>query len=246
VLDASARDGHFFGTLRLPVAVAASRIAAGRLRYEAITSPQDRRQFHGFAYCLDAVGLSVISDIDDTIKITEVANKAKLLENTFFREFRAVEGLAKVYRRWNAAGAKFHYVSASPWQLYEPLAAFAEQSGFPGGTFHLKRVRLKDASFLKLFADPIEYKLSQIEPLLRHYPSRKFVLVGDSGEKDPEVYGMLARRRPGQIVGICIRNVSGEAADAVRFQQAFRGLPRGTWRIFQDPGRLALPKAEGN
>jgi phosphatidate phosphatase APP1 len=127
-----------------------------------------------------------------------------------------VPGIADVYRSWAASsGAQFHYVSATPWQLYVPLAGFIEANSFPRGTFHLKDFRWRDRTFFSLLAAPDRYKLKIIEPLLKRLPHRRFVLVGDSGQQDPEVFGELARRYPRQVRRIFIRNLmdSGRRCD---------------------------------
>jgi phosphatidate phosphatase APP1 len=193
---------------------------------------------------LTETGLSVISDIDDTIKISDVLDKSALLKNTFCRPFKPVEGMAEVYRGWErAAGARFHYVTASPWQLYAPLAEFTRSNGFPAGSWHMRDFRWKDGSALKLFASPERYKPGVIEPLLRKYPKRTFVLVGDSGEKDPEIYGALARKYPRQIARIFIRDVTGEDPEAPRYRRAVREVPAARWRVFQHAAEIsdALP-----
>lgn len=66
---------------------------------------------------------------------------------------------------------------------------------------------------------------------------RSLVLVGDSGERDPEIYGTVARLYPKRIVRIFIRAVKGEKDDDKRFAQAFRDVPREKWMIFRDPVR---------
>jgi phosphatidate phosphatase APP1 len=233
-------DGHFTGTIRISAAEAA-RFADGMVRFAAVTDSTDRRQFHGYCHLLSSNGVSVISDVDDTIKVTNVNDARKLIENTLFREFQAVDGMSDVYRRWAKAGAQFHYVSASPWQLYDPLSQFVQAAGFPSGTFHLKRFRLKDSSFLKLFEDPIPYKLSMIEPLVESFPDRKFILVGDSGQKDPEIYGIVARRYPSQVTRVYIRDVTGEPADSTRYDKAFQGC-EGVWHLFADATELRWPE----
>lgn len=73
-------------------------------------------------------------------------------------------------------GAAFHSLSASLWQLYEPLAAFVRITGFPAGTFALKTFRWKDRSFFSLLANPEKYKAGVIEPLLTQCPERRFNL----------------------------------------------------------------------
>ncbi len=237
-LEPSAEDGHFLGTVRLN-AQSVNRLARdGRLRYTAVTDRRDPRVFAGEIHLIGPTGVSVISDIDDTIKVTEVTDRKKVLRNTFLLPFRAVDGMADVYRRWSSRGTKFHFVSASPWQLYEPLAEFARQAGFPSATFHLRQVRLKDSSVLSLLADPLEAKLQMIEPLMAAFPHRRFILVGDSGARDPEVYGRVAEKHPDQVLRIYIRDVTGQAATSQRYQAAFGKLPVDKWQLFQEPSTI--------
>ncbi|MEW6302066.1 MAG: App1 family protein [Verrucomicrobiota bacterium] len=208
----------------------------GAVPLEVILPESDGRRVNGEIHVVEPAGLSVISDIDDTIKVSEVRDRKALLRNTFYRPFKAVDGMSAMYRRWaETRQARFHYVSASPWQLYPALAEFRAAEGFPAGTFHLKDFRVKDRTALALFDSPVEYKLGVIEPLLQRFPERRFVLVGDSGEKDPEVYGEIARRHPQQVVVILIRDVTGEGRDAQRYVDAFRSVAADRWRIFAEP-----------
>ena len=210
--------------------------------FKAILRPGDPRIFTGVLFPLEAEGLSVISDIDDTIKITEVRDKQATLRNTFLREFQAVPGMAEFYQSIaRSNGAAFHYISASPWQLYEPLAALVASNGFPAGTFELKEFRWKSRKFFSLFASPEKYKPGVIEPLLKRFPKRKFILIGDSGERDPEIYGALARKFPEQITQIYIRDVTDEAAESERYHKTFQSVPRAKWQIFRKPTELLLP-----
>jgi len=181
-------------------------------------------------------GLSVISDIDDTIRVSRVLERTALLRGTFVEPFQSVRGMADVYRGWKACGAQFHYLSATPWQLYVPIATFLQRHGFPKGTFHLRDFRWRDRSLLNIVSSPDRYKLRSIETLLQQLPQRRFVLVGDSGQHDPEVFGELARRFPRQVQQVFIRDV-GRSTPA-RFEAAFGGLDRTTWRVFSDPSTL--------
>ncbi|MFM8471099.1 MAG: phosphatidate phosphatase App1 family protein, partial [Limisphaerales bacterium] len=190
------------------------------------------------AQLLADTGLSVISDVDDTIKVSHVRDRRALLRKTFYEPFQAVDGMAAVYRAWATNGANFHYVSASPWQLYEPLAEFTATNGFPAGSWHLKQFRVKDGSFLALFDSPEHYKPAVIEPMLRQFPNRRFILVGDSGERDPEIYGALARKFPQQVHRIYIRDVTDEDAEAARYQTAFKDVPRERWSVFRQPSEI--------
>ena len=149
--------------------------------------------------------------------------------------------MADLYRRWSGEGVAFHYVSSSPWQLYEPLDEFLAGSGFPWSTFSLKPVRFRDETLLDLFKKGTETKPRAIEAILDRYPARQFVLVGDSGEQDPEVYAAMMRRRPDQIAKVYIRNVTQESADNARFTTLFADIDRNRWQLFDDPKSLAIP-----
>ena len=233
-LTLTSADGHTRTTLQFP----AEAFTGGPAAVKAILGEGDARRFGGFVYPLASEGLSVVSDVDDTIKISDVRNKKALLSNTFLKEFVPVPGLAEVYTRWADLGASFHYVSASPWQLHSSLADFFKNAGYPHGSMHLKQFRLKDKSFFSLFEDPIEYKTAIIRGLVSRAPRRSFVLVGDSGEKDPEVYGGIFREWPTQVRHIYIRDVTGESSAAERYRNAFREVPRDRWQVFTSPREL--------
>ena len=190
-------------------------------------------------HLLGEQGLSVISDIDDTIKITHVHDRAALLRQTFFRDFEAVPGMADLYGRWQAAGAAFDYVSRSPWQLFTPLAEFVSEHGFPAGTFHMRNFRWKNASTMESDKDGSK-KLAVIAEIFANLPQRQFICVGDSGEHDPEVYGELARRHPGQVKAIFIRCVNGAERRSERLARAFDGLPDSMWQGFEEPAELPV------
>lgn len=207
----------------------------GRLATEATVLLQNPRQ-----------GLSVISDIDDTIKISAVTDRSELARNTFLRPFTAVSGMATRYAVWAHEGARFHYVSGSPWHLYPPLDDFLRRSGFPAGTVHLKDFRVKDASGLRfLVADQRTYKTGIIEELLAAAPGRRFVLVGDAGEMDPEIYSTIARRNPGRIAAIYIRDPAGASAAEARWRQAFAECP-APWLVFSDARELPRSLSSGS
>ena len=214
-LPATGADGH----TRQRVKVAA---APGQEWVTIEARARDGRTFLGRAQLLEPRGLSVVSDLDDTIKVTEVLRgKRRILERTFLEPFEAVPGMASRYEAWRAGGAAFHYVSASPWHLYPALADWMAGSGFPAGTFHLRSVRLKDRRAFELLRAPRTHKLTAIGELIRRFPGRTFVLVGDSGESDPEIYGELARRHPRQVRAIAIRRLPGDRWSADRQRRAF-------------------------
>lgn len=235
VLPASGDDGHFQGTVQLPVEHVRRFATQNRLSFRAVLPAGDRRRMTGTVFLIPPQGLSVISDIDDTIRVTEVVDRRKMLRNTLLEPFRPVAGMPVFLQQLEEQGAVFHYVSLSPWQLYEPLNQFLADSQYPSGTFHLTSFQIQKADLLQSLADPAGRKRAMIEPLLKAFPQRQFIFVGDSGQKDPEVYGEMARRFPDQVRAIHIRNTTGESTASPRYADAFRGLKREQWHVFDSP-----------
>jgi len=165
-------------------------------------------------------GISVISDIDDTIKHSFVCDKKLLLSASLIHQFHPVAGMKELYNRWKTEHSplKFHYVSGSPYQIYEHLDEFlfgkdcnldkqnSCDDNFPFGSVHLRNAHWKDFSIINLFKSPENFKLGIIEPcLFEAFPKRKWILVGDTSEKDPEIYSTLGRKYPHNVVAIFIR-----------------------------------------
>ena len=153
-------------------------------------------------------GVSLISDIDDTIKHSAIGNGAReIFRNAFIRELGdlTIEGVKEWYSRLSDMGVKFHYVSNSPWQLYPVLTKFLAMAGLPPGSFHLKEY----SGMLQGIFEPVaERKKSTLDKIARDFPERSFILVGDSGEADLEVYTDFVLENPGRVLGVFIRDVT--------------------------------------
>jgi phosphatidate phosphatase APP1 len=221
-------------TLELPQAKHSEQI-----QYRVALPKQDNRNFIGKAVLVSEQGLSIISDIDDTIKDSHVLDKQLLVRNTFVNPLHSVAGMSDLYQHFNNnhTNIAFHYVSSSPLQLYPLLTEFLQQEKFPAGSLHLRQIKLLDELF-KEGSSSQKHKHKQIRDLLKQFPKRTFVLIGDSGEADPEIYAAIAKHYPDRIQQIMIRDVTGEAADAPRYQKTFAAIPNNKWRIFVDPKSL--------
>jgi phosphatidate phosphatase APP1 len=214
----------------------------------------DNRTFHGHSFLVEEEGISFISDIDDTIKVTGVTNGNVLFENTMLNEFAFVKGMNHLYNHWKTKytqlghDVQFHYVSGGPWQFYPVLQEFlhSAEAAFPEGTWHLNQIFRDLASFMTFIRSPLIFKVEVIKPLIASFPHRKFVLVGDDGQQDPEVYAEIAQEFPDQVLHIFIHHVNGtNEADGVtsysvaepglqRCQKAFAHLPADKWTLFSD------------
>lgn len=173
-------------------------------------SPSDESECteacYGLVNLLEPTGISVVSDIDDTIKDTQVLAGAKtVLRNTFFKAARPVDGMANTYKSLYDQGLDFHYVSNSPFQLVSMLKDFLHENNFPLGSFHL---RMSGNPFSRLTETPGQAKRESVLQILKDFPERKFIFIGDSGEIDLEIYARIAREHPGRVIKIFIRDVT--------------------------------------
>jgi len=228
------KDGHFRGRILLNKNKANALAVDGWL---PLYAQEGSRRFHGGVHLTPDDGWMVVSDIDDTIKVTEVKSKKKLLANTFVRPFRAVKGMSEMYGALKEQGATFHYLSAAPWPLYPTYSAFLRDQGFPPGAFSMREFRMKDRRIQNIFRSPKRHKKDALQRLLNRYPKKRFILVGDAWENDPEVYGAIARKRPDQVRRVIIRLGSGDGWTERRAARAFRGI-NARAVTFQNPSDL--------
>ena len=144
----------------------------------------------------------VISDIDDTIVASHVTNKLKMILTVALSNARTRKpfaGVAAFYRALHAGVNPVFYVSKSPWNLYAPLVEYLEVQELPAGPLLLRDFGLRREK---------EHKRKAIEDILNTYPALKFILIGDSGEEDPEIYSGIVQRFPQRIRAVYIRSVN--------------------------------------
>jgi phosphatidate phosphatase APP1 len=246
-LPPSDAAGYFAGELTVPAADV-MQIASSRqlLAFQLVPVTAGGLVFSSEVLVLPEEGLTVITDMDDTIKDTRMLNPAERNANTFVRPFTAVEGMAALYRGWQAAapaGIHFHLVSAGPWQLHEPLRRFTRDAGFPDFTWDMRSIDLPNLSILleELQPNPqrtYEFKVRKISDFMLRFPRRHVVLVGDSGEMDPEVYATIVDRFPGRVDHVFIRNVRVEDQKD-RYGRLFPAPATfAILRVFRDPHDL--------
>jgi phosphatidate phosphatase APP1 len=151
--------------------------------------------------------LGIVSDIDDTILQTHVTRRLKMIWLTLVENAHTrlpFEGTSELYRGL-AAGASgladnpIFYVSKSPWHLYDFLVEFMDRHGLPRGPLLLRELGLHDEA-------PLDFKASSLERILTTYARLPFVLIGDSSERDPDLYLETASQHPGRVKVIYIRD----------------------------------------
>ncbi|WP_051551776.1 App1 family protein [Nocardioides sp. URHA0020] len=150
----------------------------------------------------------IVSDVDDTILETGVQRVGQMLRQTLTGSALTrtpFPGAAELYQDLAARTNPVFYVSSSPWNLYAFLVGFLRHRDFPLGP-----VLLRDLIGDK---DGRARKHERISEILELHPHLPFVLIGDSGEKDPEVYADIVREHPGRVLAVYIREVRLDPGD---------------------------------
>ncbi len=162
----------------------------------------------------------VISDIDDTVLVTRATNllaaaRLTLLGNAHSR--LPFPGVAELYQALQSGTGgsprnPIFYVSSNAWNLYQLLVDFMALNGLPAGPLFLQDYGL-DRNKL-VVQEHRRHKLAQIHRILTVFPDLPFVLVGDSGQRDAEIYVQVAVDFPGRVRAIYIRDVTDSPDDA--------------------------------
>lgn len=203
----------------------------------------------------DVEHVAVLSDYDDTVVESGATNKIALALGALFRnaaQIKPVPGVSLAYQRALEAGAEgMFFLSGSPLHFHPRVSFFLEKNGIPQGPLLLKDFGKEDIFKQKA------YKRGRLERLLEVLPKTRFVLVGDSGEHDPEIYAALRAAYPDRVAGIIIRRVKGDRSPPERFRGMTvvehyaqepdvlaRYVRRGLEQIAAS--RAAAPAAEGS
>lgn len=140
----------------------------------------------------------IVSDVDDTVKVTDVLNKPNAIYNALFSK-AAFSGMSVLYKELNSQDSVFYYVSGSPTILEKKVGAFLEFNGFP----QIENLILKKG----ISTPTYDYKVAAISKIINTQNPDKVILIGDDTEFDPEVYETIAKNFPGKVESIYIRAI---------------------------------------
>jgi phosphatidate phosphatase APP1 len=155
----------------------------------------------------------VISDIDDTVIYSHATDFLRMARTVLLEDARGRKpfpGAAALYRALSAASNPLFYVSSSPWNMVDLFSDLFALQNIPRGPFLLRDWGIKPREYLP--RDHRTYKLNAIRGILDFYPHMPFILIGDSGQEDPEIYHELIERYPGRIQAVYIRLVNEDAS----------------------------------
>jgi phosphatidate phosphatase APP1 len=160
-----------------------------------------------------AARFGVVSDIDDTVIQADVARLLSMVADVAFGSAHTrapFPGVAAFFRALHAgtgaAPNPVFYVSNGPWNLYDVFEHFLELRGIPPGPVELRDWGSPWREVQRV--GRYEHKLESIRRIFRTLPDLPFILIGDSGEDDPEIYRDVVHEYPARVLAIYIRDVS--------------------------------------
>jgi hypothetical protein len=175
---------------------------SGRLTYSAIDPMAAAQHF-------------IVSDIDDTVKLTDVDHKPAALARAALSE-KAFAGMSTLYQEISEQNERstVYFVSGSPEIFRRSLTEMLAANEFPGPWV----LTLRDLSM-----PTREFKTTKIKEILDTLPlEAKLILVGDDGEADPEIYATILQKYPDRVAGVYIHRIKGRAlpSDVVPYDTA--------------------------
>ncbi|WEV69099.1 DUF2183 domain-containing protein [Bifidobacterium sp. ESL0775] len=158
--------------------------------------------------------VGIITDVDDTIMVTHAPSPVKAAYNLLLlnpKKRSTVPGMSALFTRLSdmLPDAPFFYLSTSPWNVESSIRNFIAEQGYPAGPLLLRDLDPRPKAFIPT---GVEHKLEFAEQLMEDFPDMRFILIGDDGQKDPVTYATIARRYPGRVLAIAIRELSPKEA----------------------------------
>ncbi|MFD0704300.1 App1 family protein [Alloscardovia venturai] len=166
----------------------------------------------------DGAPVGIISDVDDTIMVSQVPELVKAATKLLFADpntRNSVPGMSVFYNKIADLfpGAPFFYLSTSPWNVEGSIRELIHAHGFPQGPILLRDIDPRPKTFIP---SGVQHKLEFAQQLMADFPHMRFILLGDDGQHDPTTYARLTKLYPGRIIAIGIRQLT---RDEKRIQQ---------------------------
>ena len=193
---------------------------------------------------------AVVSDLDDTVIKSSASSTIRKVKVVFANDARSRAPFAGVEQLYEALVEgpdgkginPIFYVSRSGWNMYDLFQEFLEHHNIPPGPLFLRDLSFREDKSSALGHE--NHKRDRIRTLMEAYPELPFVLIGDSGQEDPETYRKLVHQKPGRVRAIYIRDVTpGKRDREVREivdELEQRGVPTALVSTTVEAGKHAL------
>ncbi|KAJ5994852.1 hypothetical protein N7481_001829 [Penicillium waksmanii] len=182
------------------------------------------------AYLVPPKGLTIVSDIDDVLRITKIYEPEEGLINSFAKPFTPWQNMPDIYRNWSTSlpHTHFHYLTTTPEQITRNYMQFI-YTNYPGGSFDTRPLNFSDVSAT------LSIRKFLLEKVFETFPERKFILVADTSNSDVmRDYPKMATEFPGQVQCIFLRNTSAtDSGDKFPYDTSgFKDLDKSKYMFF--------------
>ncbi|KAI4286821.1 MAG: hypothetical protein L6R35_003927 [Caloplaca aegaea] len=188
------------------------------------------------SYLVPPTGLTIVSDIDDILRITKIYQPKEGLLNSFARPFVQWKNMPDIYANWSRSipDFHFHYLTTTPEQVTRNYMDFIYKT-YPGGSFDTRPLNFSDVEAT------LSIRKYLLVKIFETFPERKFILVADTSNSDVmKAYPQMVTEFPGQVQCIFLRNTSA-TDDGDRFPydtSGFEDLDRNSYMFFKVPDDL--------
>jgi hypothetical protein len=188
------------------------------------------------AYLVPPTGFTVISDIDDILRVTKIYEPKEGLLNSFAKAFVQWENMPDIYANWSRSipNIHFHYLTTTPEQVTRNYMDFIYKT-YPGGSFDTRPLNFSDVDAT------LSIRKFLLNKIFDTFPTRKFILVADTSNSDVmSDYPELATTRPDQVQCIFLRNTSAtDSGDKFPYDtKGFKDIPQNKYMFFLNPDDL--------
>ncbi|KAF3070915.1 hypothetical protein GL218_00416 [Daldinia childiae] len=188
------------------------------------------------AYLVPPTGFTIISDIDDILRVTKIYDPKEGLLNSFAREFTPWRNMPEIYANWSATipNFHFHYLTTTPEQATRNYMEFIYKT-YPLGSFDTRPLNFSDVSAT------LSIRKALLDKIFQTFPQRKFVLMADTSNSDVmKDYPQLVHDYPGQVQCIFLRNTTAtDSSDLFPYDTSgFEGIDQRQYMFFVTPDDL--------
>jgi len=188
------------------------------------------------AYLVPTAGLTIISDIDDILRITKIWAPSEGILNSFARPYTPWMNMPDIYANWSRSipDFHFHYLTTTPEQITANYMDFIYKT-YPLGSFDTRPLNFSDVSAT------LSIRKFLLQKIFETYPKRKFVLIADTSNSDVmSDYPEMVTDFPGQVQCIFLRNTSStDPTDNFPYDTSgFKGLNQNMYMFFNVPDDL--------
>ncbi|KAF5687506.1 actin patch 1 [Fusarium circinatum] len=189
------------------------------------------------AYLVPPKGITIVSDIDDILRVTKIYEPKEGLLNTFARPFTPWMNMPDIYANWSSSvkDLHFHYLTTTPEQATRNYMSFIYNT-YPLGSFDTRPLNFSDVSAT------LSIRRFLLDKVFQTFPDRKFILVADTSNSDVmKDYPAMYKDYPGQVQCILLRNTSStDSGDKFPYNtKGFKDIPQKNYMFFHVPDDIA-------